>query len=255
MSHLVHLHTHTLASDGIWTAEYLLDEARRFGYTRIAITDHNTLAGYDQAIQSEKGIDIIAGCELTMTDEETGVRGHVTVLLPDGPGVSAYGAIQALCQLREDQRLLTLLKSIPCLILSGCKGGILHRTADRTAPWGTPAWGLAFTAHYARWQRLFGDRLYLEMMRDTHYPEIWQNLILLLKTKVVTTFDVHGTDCYPLADEPFCSRMYHDTIWLNGIKETQKIAQRLRHWEGWATPNHHLLHTQKEAMHERTHFA
>ena len=60
------LHTHTIHSDGRWTPEELLREAKRIGIKQISITDHNTLKSIKEAkIKSrEIGIDYVTGVEI-----------------------------------------------------------------------------------------------------------------------------------------------------------------------------------------------
>ncbi|MBN1880136.1 PHP domain-containing protein [bacterium] len=65
--HLVDLHVHTSASDGTYTPAEVITEASRSGLMIIAITDHDTLAGLDDAeIQGHQlGIRVIRGIELS----------------------------------------------------------------------------------------------------------------------------------------------------------------------------------------------
>ena len=63
---MVDLHSHTNRSDGTLTPEQLIDLAGRSGLRAVAITDHDTLAGYDQACQATRDsrLDLICGVEL-----------------------------------------------------------------------------------------------------------------------------------------------------------------------------------------------
>ena len=47
---MIDLHSHTDASDGTFTAAELVGEAKRIGLKTLAITDHDTLLGYDRAV-------------------------------------------------------------------------------------------------------------------------------------------------------------------------------------------------------------
>ncbi len=60
-------HTHTQVSDGRKTIHELIDAAVREGVKWIALTDHNTTAGYQEARKygEEKGIHVIPGMEIT----------------------------------------------------------------------------------------------------------------------------------------------------------------------------------------------
>jgi len=64
---LIDLHTHTNESDGTYTPFELVDSAVALGLEALAISDHDTLAGYDQALPraQEKGLDLVCGIELS----------------------------------------------------------------------------------------------------------------------------------------------------------------------------------------------
>lgn len=61
------LHLHTTASDGIYSPRDLIKMAKAAGLKTIAITDHDTLEGIEEARQAglEYGVNIIAGIELS----------------------------------------------------------------------------------------------------------------------------------------------------------------------------------------------
>jgi predicted metal-dependent phosphoesterase TrpH len=64
---MIDLHSHTNKSDGSLTPIALVDLARRKGLTTLAITDHDTLEGYDQAAPYARqvGLDLVCGVELS----------------------------------------------------------------------------------------------------------------------------------------------------------------------------------------------
>jgi 3',5'-nucleoside bisphosphate phosphatase len=63
---VIDLHSHTNESDGTYTPAELVDEALRRGLEALAITDHDTFAGYDQAVRiaGAKGLDLVCGIEI-----------------------------------------------------------------------------------------------------------------------------------------------------------------------------------------------
>jgi predicted metal-dependent phosphoesterase TrpH len=63
---VIDLHSHTNESDGTYSPAELVDEAVRRGVEALAITDHDTFAGYDQAIHiaGAKGLDLVCGIEV-----------------------------------------------------------------------------------------------------------------------------------------------------------------------------------------------
>jgi 3',5'-nucleoside bisphosphate phosphatase len=64
---LIDLHIHTTASDGTWTPEQVVMGAKQLGLDAIAITDHDTFAGFEEAqpIAAREGVPLICGIELS----------------------------------------------------------------------------------------------------------------------------------------------------------------------------------------------
>jgi predicted metal-dependent phosphoesterase TrpH len=64
---VIDLHTHTLESDGSFTPEALVAAAAEIHLEALAITDHDTFAGYDQGVclARELGLDLVCGIELS----------------------------------------------------------------------------------------------------------------------------------------------------------------------------------------------
>ncbi len=75
---MIDLHSHTDESDGAFSPAQLVQEARRVGVEVLGITDHDTFAGYDQALEPARdaGIELICGIELS-----TKLDGHSVHLL------------------------------------------------------------------------------------------------------------------------------------------------------------------------------
>lgn len=67
MSGLCDLHTHSSASDGQYTPTELVQLAQKRGLTLLAVTDHDTVAGVDEAIGAGNtlGVTVIPGVELS----------------------------------------------------------------------------------------------------------------------------------------------------------------------------------------------
>lgn len=70
------LHSHTTASDGDFTPSQILAFAQQTKLKALAITDHDTLAGYDEAVSLESPVKLIPGVELS-----TLWHGHDTHIL------------------------------------------------------------------------------------------------------------------------------------------------------------------------------
>lgn len=62
------LHNHTTASDGEYTPTELVEEARKLGLVALGVTDHDTLAGLDEALAAGEsaGILVIPGVEVSL---------------------------------------------------------------------------------------------------------------------------------------------------------------------------------------------
>src|SRR5438477_7412633 len=70
------LHTHTRYSDGTFSPGELLDLAAERGLSRVAVTDHDTTAGLDEAEAAgrELGIDVVPGVEFSTVRDGEGVH-------------------------------------------------------------------------------------------------------------------------------------------------------------------------------------
>ena len=79
---MIDLHTHTDESDGTLSPQELIEEAGRIGVTALAITDHDTLAGYDLAIPhaNTAGIELVCGVELSIKYRGRSI--HLLVYFP-----------------------------------------------------------------------------------------------------------------------------------------------------------------------------
>jgi len=64
---MIDLHSHTDQSDGTFTPRELVAQAKRVGLGALAITDHDTFAGYDAALPLavEAQLELICGIELS----------------------------------------------------------------------------------------------------------------------------------------------------------------------------------------------
>lgn len=73
---VIDLHSHTTASDGSFAPARLVEEAASRGITTFAVTDHDTVAGLDEAEAAavKHGIDFIPGVEFTVVCAGTDVH-------------------------------------------------------------------------------------------------------------------------------------------------------------------------------------
>jgi predicted metal-dependent phosphoesterase TrpH len=63
----IDLHTHSSISDGTDTPSSLVDRARQVGLDVVALTDHDTVAGLDEAVRrgEQVGVRVVRGMELS----------------------------------------------------------------------------------------------------------------------------------------------------------------------------------------------
>ncbi|HUI53999.1 MAG TPA: PHP domain-containing protein [Bryobacteraceae bacterium] len=75
---MIDLHSHTNESDGSYSPTQLIEESVRAGVSVLSITDHDTLAGYDQArlAAANASVELVCGIELS-----TKLHGHSVHLL------------------------------------------------------------------------------------------------------------------------------------------------------------------------------
>ena len=101
MSLLIDLHSHTNESDGSLAPGQLIEDAVRAGVTVLAITDHDTLAGYDLALEAARaaGLDLVCGIELS-----TKLRGRSTHLLGYFPAEAAPEEFRGWVRLQQRSR-------------------------------------------------------------------------------------------------------------------------------------------------------
>jgi predicted metal-dependent phosphoesterase TrpH len=71
MESIVDLHTHSTASDGSFTPKELVRLARDIGLSAVAITDHDTIDGIDEALEEGRlsGIEVVPGLEISVDFE------------------------------------------------------------------------------------------------------------------------------------------------------------------------------------------
>ena len=79
----IDLHTHSNFSDGTDRPSELINKALSQGITTLALTDHDTVAGWDEAIEwLRPGMDLVLGSEISCQTED-GISVHMLGLLFD----------------------------------------------------------------------------------------------------------------------------------------------------------------------------
>src|SRR3954452_11032326 len=104
---MIDLHSHTSASDGTYSPAELIQAATEAKLEALAITDHDTLSGYEQAkpIAEAAGLPLICGIELS-TKVEYGHRKTVHLLgyfLHREPPADFRDWLQRMAESRRDR--------------------------------------------------------------------------------------------------------------------------------------------------------
>jgi len=96
----IDLHTHSSASDGTEPAEVVVAQAARAGLDVVALTDHDTYAGWPAAVAAatEHGVAVVRGIEVSCSHK--GISIHLLGYLPD-PG--HHGLDRELARARESR--------------------------------------------------------------------------------------------------------------------------------------------------------
>ncbi|MDN3553399.1 PHP domain-containing protein [Halomonas almeriensis] len=96
----IDLHMHSTASDGALSPEALVALCASRGLTHLALTDHDSLAGVDRAVEAGRQHDLVVlpGSELSC--QWRGINIHVVGLLPEGADDELTGGLMAQTEAR-----------------------------------------------------------------------------------------------------------------------------------------------------------
>ncbi|MGZ6791779.1 MAG: PHP domain-containing protein [Mycobacteriales bacterium] len=98
----IDLHTHTTASDGTTPPELLVRAAADAGLDVLALTDHDTTAGWDRAADAlPPGLSLVRGAELSCTRDGTSL--HLLAYLFDPSYAPLADRMRALRESRVDR--------------------------------------------------------------------------------------------------------------------------------------------------------
>jgi predicted metal-dependent phosphoesterase TrpH len=113
-SYMIDLHTHSRASDGSLTPSELIKAAKERGLSAIALTDHDTIDGLEEAREeaAKQHIQFIPGIEIEIRYEPITISGefHLLGLGIDKPGPSFRDALLDLTRRREERNLQILAR-------------------------------------------------------------------------------------------------------------------------------------------------
>ena len=105
------LHLHSIFSDGTFTPEMIVERAKRVGLRAVALTDHDTVEGCDQAAAAcaKEAIEFIVGTELTA--EHNGNELHILAYLVDPANPKLVSEIAKFQKVRQ-QRIREMVARI-----------------------------------------------------------------------------------------------------------------------------------------------
>jgi 3',5'-nucleoside bisphosphate phosphatase len=108
------LHTHSSRSDGVLAPRELVHQARGVGLDLLALTDHDSLAGLDEAraAGAELGLEVVAGVELSVRDS-SGLDEHILGFFvdPTSPPLLEYlEGLQAARRAMADETIAALAR-------------------------------------------------------------------------------------------------------------------------------------------------
>ncbi|MFG3703650.1 PHP domain-containing protein [Micromonospora sp. NPDC047670] len=133
----IDLHTHSTASDGTLSPAELVRAAAESGLDVVAITDHDTTAGWEPALRAlPAGLSLIRGAEISCRwyGEEPAVPLHLLAYLfdPDSPELVAELTRVRAAREERGERIVALLRADGIdvrwpEILAGAAGGTVGR--------------------------------------------------------------------------------------------------------------------------------
>jgi predicted metal-dependent phosphoesterase TrpH len=112
---MIDLHSHTDQSDGTFTAAELVAEAVRIGLRALAITDHDTMSGYDLAVPVAAAAGLRLVCGIELSTKYQGVSIHLLGYFPVHPPTAEFREwLSFLMESRRDRnrRLIDKLNSL-----------------------------------------------------------------------------------------------------------------------------------------------
>lgn len=137
MSTRIDLHAHSTASDGTLTPGELVHAAAAAGLDVVAITDHDTTAGWEPAVRAlPAGLRLVRGAELSCRwdGEDPAVPLHLLAYLfdPDDPDLTAALSRVRHARVERGERIVRLLHADGLevswsAILAAARGGTVGR--------------------------------------------------------------------------------------------------------------------------------
>jgi DNA polymerase-3 subunit alpha len=239
--------------DGLSKIPKLLAKVKEHGQTALGLTDHGGMYGaiaFYNACRNQ-GIKPIIGCELYVAeksrfDKQTkmgGDQAHLTVIAQNYTGYKNLMKLVSIANLEgfsyrpriDDEVLFELNDGL--IVLSGCMnsvfGKLLRDKKEKTA-----------LKKFQKYQKIFGDRFYIELQNHPGVPELKELNKKLIKISrdlnipLVATNDVHYVEAFEaesqdalvcvqtrklIADKKRLSMIDTPTYYLKSTQEMQEL--------------------------------
>jgi predicted metal-dependent phosphoesterase TrpH len=158
---MIDLHTHTTCSDGTDTPFALVKKALSAGITTLAITDHDSTAGWTEAISAiQPQIELVLGAEISCLTTD-GISVHMLGLLFDGENTD----MQKMLAESRDTRLPRMRKMVELLSADGINISLddVYRATPAGATVGRPHLADALVANGVVASR---DEAFLDLLNN-----------------------------------------------------------------------------------------
>lgn len=110
----IDLHTHSWFSDGTKSPTELVELAARSGVVALAITDHDTMDGVDEALaaSAEYGVEVVPGLEVSVVHKKKAL--HILGYYMDASNPELAAALLVLQEARDarNEKIIEKLKSL-----------------------------------------------------------------------------------------------------------------------------------------------
>ena len=207
----IHLHVHSQYSmlDGAIRVSDLVDQAKEFGMGAVALTDHGAMYGALEYSEKAKkgGIKPLVGCEfylaengMQLHDRSAGHNFHLVALAMDETGYRNLMKLASLAQTqgfyyrpRIDRQTLYAHQE-GLIVLTACLKGEIPWRLTHNDENGARARALEL-------QKVFGDRLYLEIQENGLPEQTIANKGLMALAKELGIKLVATNDCHYLTKE------------------------------------------------------
>jgi predicted metal-dependent phosphoesterase TrpH len=166
---MIDLHTHSNRSDGTDDPTDLIRKAKEAGLSVVALTDHDTTAGWSEAVSAaeEARLDLVRGLELSVED---GGQGHHLLAYEPDPYDTALRDMLARSIEARDQRIPAMVERIAAEVPGLRLADVLAFAADAVP--GRPHLADALVACGAAEDRAAAFATFLVPGRPT-YLETW----------------------------------------------------------------------------------